>query len=377
MLWLVGPAGVGKSAIMQTVAENASESNLLAALFFSAPNGRNDPRGVITTLAYQLAARYPPYHNYVRAMITADPKVLEKSIDGQFTEFIVKPFAVRQLLDGTHQALIFIDGLDECKGQQEQLLLLSLISSFITNFPNEEVPVDSPEACQDVERFVRAEFAKIREFSSVIMSHFPDWPCERLLLKLLASAQGLFAYADTATPFIAERDHISRFRLVLDLIDQPSSFTSSSSARQPLSRLDALYYCIVAQVDPDDLKYARQVFFLLFPPFIASRVRPSQSLICDWLEISSDVLHNSLCRLHSVLKIPPPRLYWEQIASYHKSFYDFIHRMKLQLDLPMNENDAVESYRQYLLKVLSRIPLSEILGITHTLCPVGEGWQGK
>ncbi|KAJ3568936.1 hypothetical protein NP233_g5387 [Leucocoprinus birnbaumii] len=388
MLWLVGPAGVGKSAIMQTVAENECKASLLAALFFSAPNGRNDPRRVITTLAYQLATSYPPYYNYVRAMITANPKVLEKSIVGQFTDFIVKPFAVRRLFDGTYQVLIFIDGMDECKGEHEQILLLSLISYFTTRFPDapllwvissrpeahithhlsrrrlascfdkEEVPIDSPEACQDVERFFRAEFAKIRGSSSVMMSHFPEWPPERLLLKLLAAAQGLFAYADTAIRFIAERDHINRFQLVVNLIDQPSSFTPDSTV-QPLARLDSLYHYIISQIDPEDLKYAKHIFsFLLFPPddYV---VDMTQSLMCDWLEMSPDVLHNSLCKLHSVLSIPPPDEPEEMIDWHHKSFYDFLHRMRSQLGLPVDRDDASEVHRQHLIRILNRIPLTD------------------
>ncbi|KAJ3571176.1 hypothetical protein NP233_g3925 [Leucocoprinus birnbaumii] len=57
ILWLVDPAGVGKSAIKQTVAVDECNSSLLAALFFSAPSGRNNPRRVMATLVYQLAAK--------------------------------------------------------------------------------------------------------------------------------------------------------------------------------------------------------------------------------------------------------------------------------------------------------------------------------
>ncbi|KAJ3557237.1 hypothetical protein NP233_g11795 [Leucocoprinus birnbaumii] len=387
MLWLVGPAGVGKSAIMQTAAESECRSSLLAALFFSAPNGRNDPRRVITTLAYQLAAKYPPYREYIRARIMDDPNILEKSIIGQFTEFIVKPFAVRRLFDGMHQVLIFIDGLDECKGEREQILLLSLISYFTTRFPDvpllwivssrpeahitrhlsqkrfascfdqEQVLIDSPEACRDVERFVRAEFDKIRRSRSVIMLHFPNWPCEKHLLKFLASAQGLFAYADTATRFIAERDHINRFQLVLDLIDQPSSSASPTSVTQPLARLDALYEHIVNQVDPEDLKYAKQVFsHLLFP--VSFEDYAFQFQVCNWLEISPDILHSALSKLHSVLIIPPPDEEFDTIRWYHKSFYDFLHRMRSRLGLPMNKDDAAEISRQRLIRHLNRIPLT-------------------
>jgi len=51
LLWLNGPAGVGKSAVIQTVAESLAESNSLGAtLFFSGLNDRNDPQRVFTTV---------------------------------------------------------------------------------------------------------------------------------------------------------------------------------------------------------------------------------------------------------------------------------------------------------------------------------------
>ncbi|KAJ3562772.1 hypothetical protein NP233_g9364 [Leucocoprinus birnbaumii] len=406
MLWLVGPAGVGKSAIMQTFAENECKLSLLAAIFFSAPNSCNDPKKVITTLAYQLAARYSPYCAYIRTMVTANLKVLEKSIMGQFTEFIVKSFVVGKIFEDTHPVLIFINSLDECVGEFDggdpQLFAQSLHvklryenrairtepsceaefpdvpllwivancpEAHITHhlsrprlaacFDKEEVPVDSPEAYQDVEQFVRVEFAKIQGSNSVIMSHYWEWPPEELLLKLLATAQGLFAYADMATRFIAECNHISWFQLVLNLIDQPSS-TSPSSTAQPMARLDILYDYIVAQVDPNNLKYAKQIFTLfLFRPFVGSG-KLSQSLICNWLEISSAVLHSSLCKLHSVLQIPAPHEYRTKIIWYHKSFYNFLHRTRLQLGLPMNAHEAAETSQQQLVKVLSHIPLTNL-----------------
>ncbi|KAF9442214.1 hypothetical protein P691DRAFT_501514 [Macrolepiota fuliginosa MF-IS2] len=53
LFWLRGLAGVGKSAIIQTVAEKLSDQGRLgASLFFSRTNGRRDPRQVFTTLAY-------------------------------------------------------------------------------------------------------------------------------------------------------------------------------------------------------------------------------------------------------------------------------------------------------------------------------------
>src|SRR5437016_2989395 len=52
VLWLYGPAGAGKSAIAQTIAELLESLGLLAAAFFFSRNaaGRNDKTPLIATL---------------------------------------------------------------------------------------------------------------------------------------------------------------------------------------------------------------------------------------------------------------------------------------------------------------------------------------
>ncbi|KAJ3553882.1 hypothetical protein NP233_g12544 [Leucocoprinus birnbaumii] len=389
MLWLVGPAGVGKSAIMQTVAENECQSNILAALFFSAPNGRNDPRKVITSLAYQLAAKYPPYLNYVRAAIMANPKILEKSIVGQFAEFIVRPFIQQQIFRDSAPVLIFIDGLDECNGQDEQILLLSLVFYFTTRFPDapilwvissrpevhitrhlargrlsscfdkEEVSIDSTEACQDVELFVRTELRNIRA-SDPVMSLYLDWPSEWLLLKFLAAAQGFFAYAHTAIRFIKEGSPITRFQLVVDLIDNP--FPETSSSTQPMAQLDILYRHILSQITPEDLPHASDIlFFLLFPPKGEWWGPDAQSLMCDWLGMTPYIMHNALRQLHSVLDVPLPHMTDEPIGVYHKSFTDFLLRMPQPLlNLPTSEPDARRVHYLKCLRIMNRIPITQL-----------------
>jgi hypothetical protein len=55
-LWLYGPAGAGKSAIEQTIAELYYQINVLASIFFfsCSVNGRNRKTFLITIIIYQL-----------------------------------------------------------------------------------------------------------------------------------------------------------------------------------------------------------------------------------------------------------------------------------------------------------------------------------
>ncbi len=61
IMWLYGPAGAGKSAILQTIAEKCTVLDiLLASFFFSRSDGtRNHPDSLVATIAYQIRAEDP------------------------------------------------------------------------------------------------------------------------------------------------------------------------------------------------------------------------------------------------------------------------------------------------------------------------------
>ncbi|KXN91191.1 hypothetical protein AN958_02611 [Leucoagaricus sp. SymC.cos] len=355
LLWLVGPAGVGKSAIMQTLAEIEAQRSMISTLFFSATQGRNNPSKVIATIAYRIAVQHSPYQEYLRSALAADPKLIETSIKTQFSTFFVLPFVKMKLYSGPSPLIIFIDGLDECEGKEEQLHFLTLISSFTESYPEapllwviasrpeehitsylacqklkscydkEEVSVDSTEACEDMERYLRLEFEKIRASNPVIRTLFPHWPPENDFLKLLTAAVGHFAYGTTVIRFISQGDPISRFRLILDLINTTTS-TSRAGTLRPMAQLDALYEHLISQVEPEDRPGAKEILGFLHVdsfaiPFVPDRDMPS---MCNWLGMAPNVAYSALRQLHSVLDVPPPDAgIYTPIKIYHKSFSDF------------------------------------------------------
>ncbi|KAF9449273.1 hypothetical protein P691DRAFT_759216, partial [Macrolepiota fuliginosa MF-IS2] len=211
ILWLHGPAGIGKSAILQTIAETASEATtsiLGATLFFSRPNSRDDPKCVFITIAYRLAVRYPLYRQYIVGLLTIDPQLVEKSLAKQFETFIVQPFGVEQLLTEHHDTvLILLDGLDECNGDEAQCEIILLIGRFVLQYPTSpliwliasrpephirdafsegelqraygqmRVLVDSDQGRRDVEKYLRDKFADIRKkHRRSIPSSLQQWP---------------------------------------------------------------------------------------------------------------------------------------------------------------------------------------------------------
>ncbi|EKM77842.1 hypothetical protein AGABI1DRAFT_22087, partial [Agaricus bisporus var. burnettii JB137-S8] len=229
--WVVGAAGVGKSAIMQSVIESPELAVSSHASVFFSINGRDDGTKAVVTISYQLAAKCKSYRQLIETEITDDPSLLRSSMAKQFLKLIIDPFIHSPQLNSAARVLIAIDGLDECKNPRTQLELLRLISYLCIKYPSsplvwliasrpeqhitsffsqsdvasayekEEILVESDEAREDVELYLRARLKKIKEASDSVSSR---WPEEQDVWKLANAAGGLFAYADTAVRYIED-----------------------------------------------------------------------------------------------------------------------------------------------------------------------------
>lgn len=81
MMWLTGPAGVGKSTVAQTIAKHCQGIGRLgASFFFLRLNDRTDPSTVIPTFAYRLATNHGGYRNAVTQIIADDRSILDKTL---------------------------------------------------------------------------------------------------------------------------------------------------------------------------------------------------------------------------------------------------------------------------------------------------------
>lgn len=91
MMWVKGPAGTGKTAIPQTIAERCAKEGLLAASFFfsyRAPETRHK-NYVIPTLAYQLAQNVYGLGAPILAAIERDPHIFSKNMQTQMDALIM------------------------------------------------------------------------------------------------------------------------------------------------------------------------------------------------------------------------------------------------------------------------------------------------
>ena len=91
--WLYGPAGVGKTASLQAIAEflcipSGSDQNFGGSFFFS--RGRDQGQFLFSTIAYQLALNVPGLRHHV--IMKLNPILYTKSMDAQLQTLIVDAF---------------------------------------------------------------------------------------------------------------------------------------------------------------------------------------------------------------------------------------------------------------------------------------------
>jgi len=241
VMWLNGPFGNGKSAIMQTIADklrdDTSLNHLLAASFFFSRGkpDRDKAKSFIPTIAYQIAINVPDARQVINKALIQDPTILSKSIDAQLRYLITKPLyevtCYSSLYAPFHTPTVIIDGLDECEGHASQRLILKAITTavfkehtplrfLIASRPEPQIsetfstePLDQHHypitlVCdyktdEDLRRFLRSRFDEIcRQRFGIVSTVERPWPSEEDLSTLVYRASGQFLYASTVLKFV-------------------------------------------------------------------------------------------------------------------------------------------------------------------------------
>ena len=333
-MWLIGPAGAGKSAMAHIIAEHYKNSRLAASFFYL----RNSPdRGVadhlFTTLAWQLAKSTPETRPRIESALQKEPLLLTKSINVQFDYLVVQVFE-SLLRDNPgllpEKYLVIIDGVDECATEQDQKHFLTLIADALTRtsiplrflicsrpeahiketFDMEimqnitrAVVLDENLALSDVVwRYLENELSRIFSTRNIRRPSFTDIDC------LVSKASGQPIYASTVIKFIDDNDCNPREQL--DIILKLPSVNSSS----PYAQLDQLYIQILSQ--QPDIKFLTDIFVLVIG--LAQSKTGHIKFICRRLRISQVELRRKLRKILPLLQISD-----STITTSHGSLHDF------------------------------------------------------
>ncbi|KAF6765835.1 hypothetical protein DFP72DRAFT_792894, partial [Ephemerocybe angulata] len=258
ILWVTGPAGTGKTAILGSIAERCKAKGMLGATFFfssfSGSLARRTKTHLVSTLAYQLSqhVRLPQVGQFracVHQAIRRDPAILQKRLQTQLEELILLPLqhGAPTGTDATrmNQMAIIIDGLDECnyvegesglfssggdrirrtkEDEQQEILSAILHAASDPSFPFVIIIASRPEIAireffstdlagsvtrelfldkkyhpdADIRLFYESKFLHIRRRFNLPS----EWPSLKVLLQLVADASGQFIYAATVMRFI-------------------------------------------------------------------------------------------------------------------------------------------------------------------------------
>ncbi|KIL56638.1 hypothetical protein M378DRAFT_89029, partial [Amanita muscaria Koide BX008] len=262
ILWLHGPAGVGKSAIAQTISNLYDRHKVGATFFFFRSDPiRNDGNRLFPTLTWQLALSVPIVKDLIGSSLEEYPDLPTKAIEIQFNKLIAQPFLTisgGESAAPTYMRVIIIDGLDECSDVKLQERILKIIGNAATNvhFPLRFVISSRPEAniqdffdqfqpptlridlanvddaFRDIETFLTSEFARVAVEQKLDKK---TWPAQGAIDTLVSKSSGQFVYASTVMKYIGDRyeSAVAQLGVILGL--------KPSTGKSPFSELDALY----------------------------------------------------------------------------------------------------------------------------------------
>ncbi|OAX33916.1 hypothetical protein K503DRAFT_483129 [Rhizopogon vinicolor AM-OR11-026] len=362
-IWLNGLAGVGKTSIAFTIAEEMKRAGRLAATFFFSHKHAQGATEIIPTIAYQLALTFPRIRDDITRAVENDGILLssDKSRGDQMRELIINPLHTLKFRQETPYAII-IDALDECFSAEEAARLVALLTDTLsgpdlpiihlifTSRPEGHIrtamqasvheislTTRDDDTIQDVRLFLRVSLDKIRTSRPAVFGHPPKpWPSHDEFETLAFKTGGLFVYAAMAINFISATGHHPRQRL--DLLLREKSTVGAD--------IDQLYRQIIATSE-NPLAHCRMLASIiqLFRPLSLIQLQglfhEDQETLAVTLEVFSPVILN-----------PPDNVGTVEI--YHASLRDFIRDPTRSKDFHVDDAHAHEHLARCCLDFLTR-----------------------
>lgn len=330
--WLNGPAGSGKSAVAQTIAEHCNDNRRLAAsfFFFRGSGYRSKFERFIPTLAYQLSLSVPATEPFIRRVLQSEPAITHQSRSYQFQKLMIEPVqAVRTpiLSIFAKPMVIVVDALDECDDKELMAKFIEVITDacrrgrrfpfrvFFTSRVEEHLrgkleattailPFALPDfdATDDIRDFFRSGFATIHKENRVMQNIPRPWPSSSDLEALVKKASGSFIFASTLMNFVNDRSDFPHRKL-------PMALTADAG-------LDPLYTQVLSAA-PRGCHFEQVIgtIMVLESPL-------SVTSLGHLLQIEAADILQALLGVQSILMIPGDDN--QHIRLFHTSLRDFL-----------------------------------------------------
>ncbi|KAF5318472.1 hypothetical protein D9619_011019 [Psilocybe cf. subviscida] len=351
VFWLHGGAGVGRSAIMQSLAELCATQGLtLGSFFFSRSDPtRNTAEVLIPTLAYQLAQLFPSAHDVLEPVMNYDPLIFKKSLQVQLLSLFVRPLQhlvqLGAISNNPQSPRVFlIDGLDECGDATQQQAIIQAVAAvchehsipvkfIIASRPETSISTsfrwykranhvlgaislsEDPNAKTDIRRFVKAELHEIHTLHPFHQMIPSDWPHFYDINRLVQKSSSHFIYASTAMKYIwsAKENPVRSLQVVLGL--------EISRTISPFPELDGLYHHILGSAAH------RDAVFQILAHCLFARLPPSVGAVCMTLKCSPDDFFIYMADMTSLVDFPHDQAVLDlsqMVTLLHASLRDFL-----------------------------------------------------
>jgi len=347
IVWLRGPAGSGKSTIINTLAHYTLQLCRRGAFLFWERNktDNDELHRVIHTLAHQLARFDPIFAQELETQIKTRPHITESSLDSQFQYLLVEPLAALAAKHDVGPIIVILDALDECGTSESRRQLLNTLLPGLAKLPKvvrvliasrDEPDIraalsrlnpdtyDAPMGDQSTSLDIKLLFEKrLAENTNASTSGDapPEWLDADVIQRLVALSGGLFIWASTTIRFIESGPRKDRLKKIL----------SASADWRSHARLDDLYMIALTHsfdsYADDELEYVHSILGAI----IVARESLTDEQIGQLLQLDIDVVEDVLSRLQPLLQGG----YGRPVQFLHASFIDFLCNLeRRQPDIP-------------------------------------------
>jgi len=362
ILWLLGMAGTGKTAIAWTVCSRTTEDARIifgGSFFCSRLTGlatQRDVRCVIPTLALLLARKSPEFSSVLADELVRDPDVLHKQLNVQVEQLLYKPLSA--LKNCLTPIFFVIDGLDECGGQpsadgsvddvegrrvvSEMLEALVALARYPVKLPVKFMVTSRPEthirdtAVSDislstilrlhsinkaqVEEDIRLYISTILSSNHRLSAHFKPDDADMLV----RVSDGLFIVAATALKYIlgAGLRGIDGATLQFKRLFNNSRDGLSIGAAAPLDKMYALILMDAANVAESEANELQEMLQFL-GALLCTRMVLSVAALEEILGMEKTHLRAKLAGLHAVIHVPETDEE-PSLRTLHASFGDYL-----------------------------------------------------
>lgn len=342
---LDGLAGIGKSTVARTVAEQAHKLGWLGASFFFSRSDyeRKSAKLFFGTVAFQLAVHVPELSRSISEVLKQNPDAAGTQLQDQLRDLVIEPL-IRHSLTSTSTILIVIDALDECDNYDAKQLLLHFLLQVrnarrlrILFTTRSELHIINTLHLHDGHHLYRLHDIEDSIVENDIRSYLvsglsqrevglafpemepPPWtPSHSDLNTLIMAAGKLFIIASTVIKYILD-DKICDPQSQTD--DLVRGIAVDDTGDNPMNMLDSIYTQILRAAFPSKSPRLAERFqavigtiLLLQEPLALSSL--ASLLQPDGVDVPSALLHiQSIISLDGKEKVP---------RIYHKSFPDFV-----------------------------------------------------